>query len=75
LRTLFPSKILAKAHWPPPAYNFPTYLEIFIEEDRGNGDGSLISAARVRSSGGNNIETETFGIYPARLTNIKVGKK
>lgn len=54
---------------------FPTYLEIFTEEDGGNGDGSLIPVARVRSSGGNNIETETFGIYPARLTNIKVGKK
>lgn len=52
-----------------------TYIEIFIEEDGGNGEGSLIPAARVRSKGGNNIEIENFGIYPARLTNIKVGKK
>jgi len=52
-----------------------TYIEIFIEEDGGKGDGSLIPAARVRSKGGNNIEIENFGIYPARLTNIKVGKK
>jgi hypothetical protein len=46
-----------------------------MHKDGGNGNGSLIPAARVRSRGGNNIETETFGIYPARLTNIKVGKK
>jgi len=52
-----------------------TYIEIFIAEDGGKGDGSLIPAARVRSKGGNNIEIENFGIYPARLTNIKVGKK
>jgi hypothetical protein len=52
-----------------------TYIEIFIEEDGGKGDGSLIPAARVRSRGGNNIEIENFGIYPARLTNIKLGRK
>ena len=52
-----------------------TYIEIFVEEDGGKSEGSLIPAARVRSKGGNNIEIENFGIYPARLTNIKVGKK
>lgn len=52
-----------------------TYIEIFIEEDGGKSEGSLIPAARVRSKGGNNIEIENFGIYPARLTNIKLGKK
>lgn len=52
-----------------------TYIEIFIEEDGGNGDGTLIPAARVRSRGGNNIEVENFGIYPARLTNIKVRRR
>ncbi len=60
-----------------------TYIEIFVQEDGGEGggksEGSLIPAARVRSKGGNNIEIENFGIYPARLTNIKanmkVGKK
>ncbi len=51
-----------------------TYIEIFIEEDGGKSEGSLIPAARVRSKGGNNIEIENFGIYPARLTNIKVSK-
>jgi hypothetical protein len=52
-----------------------TYIEIFVEEDGGKSEGSLIPAARVRSKGGNDIEIENFGIYPARLTNIKVGKK
>ncbi len=52
-----------------------TYIEIFIEEDGRKSEGSLIPAARVRSKGGNNIEIENFGIYPARLTNIKLGKK
>src|SRR4030095_900355 len=52
-----------------------TYIEIFIEEDGGKSEGSLIPAARVRSKGSNNIEIENFGIYPARLTNIKLGKK
>ena len=52
-----------------------TYIEIFVEEDGGKSEGSLIPAARVRSRGGNNIEIENFGIYPARLTNIKAGKK
>jgi hypothetical protein len=52
-----------------------TYIEIFIEEDGGKGEGSLIPAARVRAKGGNNIEVENFGIYPARLTNIKVGRR
>jgi hypothetical protein len=52
-----------------------TYIEIFVEEDGGKSEGSLIPAARVRSKGGNNIEIENFGIYPARLTNIKVGRK
>jgi hypothetical protein len=52
-----------------------TYIEIFIEEDGGKGDGTLIPAAKVRSRGGNNIEIENFGIYPARLTNIKVSRR
>lgn len=52
-----------------------TYIEIFIEEDGGAGEGSLIPAARVRARGGNNIEIENFGIYPARLTNIKASRR
>ncbi len=52
-----------------------TYIEMFIEEDGGNSEGSLIPAAKVRSKSGNNIEIENFGIYPARLTKIKLAKK
>ncbi len=52
-----------------------TYIEMFIEEDGGKTEGSLIPAAKVRSKSGNNIEIENFGIYPARLTKIKLAKK
>ncbi len=52
-----------------------TYIEIFTEDDGGKSEGSLIPAARVRSKGDDDLEIENFGIYPARLTNIKVGKK
>jgi hypothetical protein len=51
-----------------------TYIEIYTEDD-GKGEGTLIPAARLRSKGGNNIEVENFGIYPARLTNIKQRRK
>jgi hypothetical protein len=47
-----------------------TYVEIFVDE-RGRGDGGLIPAAKVRALGDKTIEVENFGIYPARLTNIK----
>ena len=52
-----------------------TYIEFFIEDDGGKSEGSLIPAAKIRSKGSNNIEIENFGIYPARLTNIKIEKK
>jgi hypothetical protein len=51
-----------------------TYIELY-PDDNGKGEGSLIPAARVQSKGGNNIEVENFGIYPARLTNVKVSSK
>lgn len=47
-----------------------TYLELYLD-DNGKGEGSLIPAARVRYKSGKTIEVENFGIYPARLTNIK----
>jgi hypothetical protein len=47
-----------------------TYVELFVDE-RGRGDGGLIPAAKVRALGDKTIEVENFGIYPARLTNIK----
>jgi hypothetical protein len=47
-----------------------TYLEIYLD-DRGRGDGSMIPAARIRAKRGQTIEIENFGIYPARLTNVR----
>jgi hypothetical protein len=47
-----------------------TYIQLFIDE-RGKGEGEMIPAAKVRYIGERTIEVENFGIYPARLTNIK----
>jgi len=47
-----------------------TYIELYVEDD-GKAEGSLIPAARVRFKRDKTIEVENFGIYPARLTNIK----
>ena len=51
-----------------------TYIELWIEDD-GGVEGTLFPAARVRSKGDNTIEVENFGIYPARLSNIKQRRK
>mgnify|MGYP000916873706 CR=1 FL=1 len=51
-----------------------TYIELYVEED-GKVEGELFPAARVRAKSGNTIEVENFGIYPARLVNIKQKKK
>jgi hypothetical protein len=51
-----------------------TYIELWVEED-GDVEGTLFPAARVWSKGGNAIEVENFGTYPARLSNIKQRKK
>jgi hypothetical protein len=47
-----------------------TYIELYVEND-GKAEGSLIPAARVRFKRDKTIEVENFGIYPARLVNIK----
>jgi hypothetical protein len=46
------------------------YIELYVEDD-GKAEGSLIPAARIRFKSGKTIEVENFGIYPARLTNVK----
>ncbi len=51
-----------------------TYIELYVQED-GAVEGTLFPAARVRAKGSNTIEVENFGIYPARLVNIKQKKK
>jgi hypothetical protein len=51
-----------------------TYIELWVEDD-GDVEGTLFPAARVRAKSGNTIEIENFGIYPARLVNIKQRRK
>jgi hypothetical protein len=51
-----------------------TYIELYVEED-GDVEGTLFPAARVRFKGEQTIEVENFGIYPARLVNIKQRRK
>jgi hypothetical protein len=51
-----------------------TYIELWVEDD-GDVEGSLFPAARVRSKGDRTLEIENFGIYPARLTNLKQTRK
>jgi hypothetical protein len=51
-----------------------TYIELWIQEDGGI-EGTLFPAARVRGKSGDTIEVENFGIYPARLTNVKQRRK
>lgn len=51
-----------------------TYIELYVEED-GDVEGTLFPAARVRFKGEKTLEVENFGIYPARLVNIKQRKK
>jgi hypothetical protein len=51
-------------------YPFTLYVE-----DDGKGEGSLIPAAQVRAKKGMTLEVENFGIYPARITNLKQTRK
>lgn len=51
-----------------------TYIELSVEED-GKVDGELFPASRVRAKKDMTLEVENFGIYPARLTNIKQTRK
>lgn len=51
-----------------------TYVELWVDED-GGVEGTLFPAARIRAKEDNTIEVENFGIYPARLTNVKEHSK
>ena len=51
-----------------------TFIELYVEDD-GKGEGSLIPAAQVRAKKGMTLEVENFGIYPARITNLKQTRK
>ena len=46
------------------------YAEIYLDRN-GRGEGTLIPAARVRLKGGNTWEVEDFGVFPARLLNLR----
>jgi hypothetical protein len=46
------------------------YVELILNQN-GRGEGTFIPAARIRSIGGNEIEVENFGIYPARLYGVR----
>jgi hypothetical protein len=48
-----------------------TYAEIYMD-DKGKGEGTLIPAARIRFEKDNQgVEIENFGIYPARLAEVR----
>ena len=47
------------------------YAELFIRRN-GEGQGTLINAAKIRLRDGNTWEVEDFGIYPARLMGLRV---
>lgn len=47
------------------------YAELFIRRN-GNGQGTLIGAAKIRLRDGSTWEVEDFGIYPARLMGLQV---
>ena len=48
------------------------YLELYVDAS-GKGEGTMISAARIRyDKGENQIEVENFGIYPARLAGVRL---
>lgn len=46
------------------------YAELFV--GRGDNEGMLIPAARIRLRGGNTWEVEDFGTFPARLMGLRV---
>jgi hypothetical protein len=46
------------------------YAEIFLDR-KGQGQGTLIPAARVRLREGNTFEVEDFGAFPARLIGLR----
>ena len=46
------------------------YAELFIRRN-GEGQGTLINAAKIRLRDGNTWEVEDFGIYPARLMGLR----
>ena len=48
------------------------YVDIRIDPRTGQGSGTFIPAARIRSRGSNTIEVEDFGTFPGRLMGVQV---
>ena len=46
------------------------YAEMFLKRD-GNGEGTLIAAAKVRLRNNNTWEVEDFGVFPSRLMGLR----
>lgn len=47
-----------------------SYAELFIDDTKGKGEGTLFPAARLRVKGENTLDVENFGIYPALLKGV-----
>ena len=52
-----------------------SYIEMFIDAN-GKGEGTFIPAAKIYfdKKNGNQLDVENFGIYPARLTGVRLHK-
>lgn len=48
-----------------------SYVELIVDRN-GHGQGTFIPAARVRFNKKNEVEVENFGIYPARLSGVRL---
>jgi hypothetical protein len=46
-----------------------TYIELFVDNN-GNGDGSLIGAAKIRWNKKDQLEIENFAVYPAKIMGL-----
>lgn len=48
-----------------------TYVELFVDDAKGKGEGAMIPAAKIRYKGEKTIEVENFGAWPVRLLGVK----
>ncbi len=52
-----------------------TYIELFVDPQSRNGEGTIIPAAQIRfknKDGQNEIQIEDFGTYPGRLMGVRM---
>ncbi|HKX32519.1 MAG TPA: hypothetical protein VJ302_32835 [Blastocatellia bacterium] len=48
-----------------------SYIELFVDDQKGKGEGTMIPLAKIRFRESKTIEIENFGAYPARLTSVR----